>query len=243
MRDVLETTGLACREIHVLQTRGWDAYQQLLRAQERAKGRGSRARRGSRASKDLEAVVVVPEAEGEKEGQPEEAAAAAAAAPAAAPPSPAQLQLQAPAAAAEQPMTAAGDVEAPFVQRTVSEERDGVLHEATQMRCRQGRVCKTICSLLPRQPAAPAAAAALAAEPSGAAAAADGGSPPPSPRQGPLQAIAEEGQQLEPQPSPPLPSPPASPEPPQEQRRGIWRQLVSLHCIAGACAGTRISAT
>lgn len=177
MHDVLGTTGLTRHELHVLHTRGWDAYQRLVRQRARSK-RGSSRRRSRGGSGDLEAVVVVEEGEQADAGAP--AGAAEPAGPAAA----AEAGADAPPAAEE----------AGLEPQQAAEERDGVLHTAARLRCRgSGKKCETICQLLRRQPmvAGPSAAAAAAAGPLEAGA-------PPAAQPSQLQAIAEEdGQQAQ----------------------------------------------
>lgn len=121
------------------------------------------------------------------------------------------------------------------MQQESCEERGGVLHTQAKLRQRNGCACRTICRLMPKSAASEPAALSepLPNGPAAKAAEGEAAPAPPTPRQGPLEAIAEEGaaqqaqqaeqaQQLEQQP----PTPPDSPRSPRQQPGGIWGQLV-----------------
>jgi hypothetical protein len=234
---VLQSGGMTARELRVLQERGWDAYQRLLRRTS-SKGRSKcKARRwGSGKQQEmeeqleldrLEGVVVVEAEEKPAEqamiGHPRQAAEPAAAAAAGVPVG-AGAAAAPPAAAAAAVDLEAG-VGAPQQQQITSEEQDGVLH-TTHLSCRQrgSRKCQTICTLLNRRPAAAvAAAAAHAAEP----AAPELDAPPATPQPLQLRVIAEEEGEEEEEEQPP--SPAASSPQQRRRRRGPWERLVSHH--------------
>ena len=226
-----------------------------LRQEARAKSRqrSRRRRAGSRDAQELEAVVVAAAAtDEEKEGKAAGLDGSQGGAAAAEPAGPA-------GAAGDGGTGAREDVEAGTMVQECCEERGGVLHTQAKLRQRNGRACRTICRLMPKSAASEPAALSepLPNGPAAKAAEGEAAPAPPTPRQGPLEAIAEEGaaqqaqqaeqaQQLEEQP----PTPPDSPRSPRQQPGGIWGQLVScgwvvhrLSCCSRACSAVPVRIT